>query len=180
MDFLDVLHDKNYKVLKRKKYAKQRATQGFCDADIYSINNWFLSIIPKMIRELKKVNLGIPNYIHMQAYYDNKYKTDMTEEDFICWNDKTPEYKKFLEETSEYGAKKWNSILDEIAFLFDECDDEKCSMQNEYDIEYVDDLGRKRISDKYMAREKEIYKHKAKCKKRALKMFCKYFDDLWW
>ena len=133
-----------------------------------------------MIRELKKVNLGIPNYIHMQAYYDNKYKTDMTEEDFICWNDKTPEYKKFLEETSEYGAKKWNLILDEIAFLFDECDDEKCSMQNEYDIEYVVDLGRKRISDKYMAREKEIDKHKAKCKKRALKMFCKYFDDLWW
>ena len=37
----------------------------------------------------------------------------------------------------------------------------------------------KNILEKYFERENEIDKYKTKCKKEALEMFIKYFDNLW-
>ena len=83
----------------------------------------------------------------------------------------TSDIQKIINNTEKYCNKRWNEILDSMIFLFDECDDAKSSMQNNYDIT-VD-------FDGYKKRQDEIEKYQNKCKKEALKMFCEYFDYLW-
>ena len=64
-----------------------------------------------------------------------------------------------------------------MIFLFDECDDEKCSMNNEYlNSAFKVDMD---ITDKCVKQQSEIDDYQDECKKEALEMFVKYFDSLW-
>ena len=42
------------------KWAYQRATRGYADCDVWSIDIWFLSIIPNMLRDLEGFGNSYP------------------------------------------------------------------------------------------------------------------------
>ena len=203
-------------IFTRHKYKKQRAKWGFCSYDAMDIDVWFLSIMPRMIEYLRNNHVGFPAWIRSEYYEQNKDKLDMTEKEFFAYNpNETKEQEEFKENADNYCNEKWNEILDRMIFLFDECDDEKCTQQNEFREEYyntskkfANEYGKcgeklsppkeasgknktvtshsmrevpeyEEIYYKYYEREEEISNYQEKCKKKALEMFVKYFDNLW-
>lgn len=47
-------------MLQRHKFRKQRSERGYCDADIWDMDCWFLDVIPTMLRQLADDDLGFP------------------------------------------------------------------------------------------------------------------------
>lgn len=153
---------------------KERIEQGFCWWDAYDIDVWFLYIMPRMLEYYKKHNNAFPTKLMEEYYEQNKNNTKMTENEFYSYNpDDTVENKVFKENCDSCCFDKWNEILDRMIFLFDECNDEKCSKKNEY-FEHKNEN-----TEAYFKRQTEIEKYQDKCKKEALELFVKYFDNLW-
>lgn len=188
-DILNV-YNKWYKLGQNKRCARQRARKGFCKRDTYEINSWFLQIMPKMLTYLKEHNVGYPNFVIGEFYDKNKDRIKaISRDDFMNWMHRD-EYKEIYDESSDWCFERWNQILEEMIFKFNECDNEKCSMKNEFeedanrikqahskDLKTLEDQN---ILEKYDIRENEIYYYQKNCKKEALNLFVKYFDDLWW
>ena len=214
-DYLNV-YNKCYSFWENREQAKERATLGFCRRDVWEIDTWFLHIMPRMIEKLRDTHLGFPT-IFIEEYYElNKENISLSKNDFcnyVYYND----YENLYNEVDKWCNNRWIEILNKMVFLFDECNDEKCTMKNEYYEEYLKmrkDFDKKygysgeklrtqeelksdkktgnltnhsmselpeykNMLEKYFEREGEIDKYKTKCKKEALKMFIKYFDNLW-
>lgn len=143
-NYLNV-YDKCYSRLDNKKCAKQRAKKGYCYRDIYSISDWFLHIIPKMLNELNNVRKGYPNQIYIEFYQNNKHKIPMTQNEFV-YGGYDNKYKALFDDASNWCDKKWSEILNKMIFLFNECG-ENCTMTNDYACEYNQAL--KQFSEKY-------------------------------
>ena len=214
-NYLNV-YNKCYSFWENREQAKERATLGFCRRDVWEIDTWFLHIMPRMIEKLRDTHLGFPTIFTEEYYELNKENISLSKNDFcnhVYYND----YENLYNEVDEWCNNRWIEILNKMVFLFDECNDEKCTMKNEYYEEYLKmrkDFDKKygysgeklrtqeelksdkktgnltnhsmselpeykNMLEKYFEREGEIDKYKTKCKKEALKMFIKYFDNLW-
>lgn len=90
--------------------------------------------------------------------------------------------------------EEWTAILNKIAFLFKEIDENTCSMKNEYADKFFEMLTQSSKTDKkwcslittadelrenYYKREQEIFEYKDKCKDEAFDLLKKYFWHLW-
>lgn len=214
-DYLNV-YNKCYSFWENRKQAKERAKLGFCGRDVWEIDTWFLHIMPRMIERLRDHHFGFPTILTEEYYELNKENISLSKNDFcnhVYYND----YENLYNEVDKWCNNRWIEILNKMVFLFDECNDEKCTMKNEYYEEYLKmrkDFDKKygysgeklrtqeelksdkktgnltnhsmselpeykNMLEKYFEREGEIDKYKTKCKKEALKMFIKYFDNLW-
>lgn len=91
---------------KNVKYSWQRITKGYCDKDLWSIDDWFIKIVPDMLQQLKETRHGSPGCLG----------EDYVSEDGIRCNDACHE--------------EWDKILDEMIFLFREMDEETCQKKN--------------------------------------------------
>ena len=193
-----------------RKWKKQRAERDFSDYDVFEIDSWLLKIIPRMIAELVKVNIGAPSFIVEKYLKDNHLnELELTKEQHSKMDDEC--------------FKKWTSILLEMEHTFLEARKETCSYKNKYEDKYskaFDDYlnkygwnGSKIKNNPYIIRNpdgsefheilnspylmekldqyKDIYKlyhveegkieqHINKARKAALEMFIKYFDYLLW
>lgn len=169
------------------KYSWQRITKGYCDRDLWSIDDWFMKIMPDMLEQFKDTRNGSPGCLG--EFYTN--------DDGICCNDSCHE--------------EWDKILNEMIFLFREMNKETCSRKNIFQEEY-DKIWRefeekcgvfgekldkdkqktmtrayfpsdfpeyKEISDKYLEYDMELEKYREECKDKALELFSKYYFHLW-
>ena len=179
------------------KYIYQRARYGYCDSDVWSIDYWFLSIIPGMLEQLKEETNGYPSFTDnpSHAVYGTGRPEDIDDEDM----------------------GKWQSILKDMIFLFNEANEESCTRKNKYEQQYLEaykeyeeKYGRhgeklktqeekereqregviishmmwnlpeyKEISDLYSEEERTISKYRDECKNKGLQLFSKWFWDLW-
>ena len=114
------------------EYKRQRIKRGWCDQDTFSIDVWFLAIVPEMLQYM--------------VDHSNSYPYDMSHEE-------------------------WKITLREMIRLFNECNEESCSMKNEYSI--VDDFSA------WRERELKIIEYRDNCKNQAFELFSKYFFNLW-
>lgn len=78
----------------------------------------------------------------------------------------------------------WDTELERMIYYFTESTDEGCSEKNEYANQYDsiifgDFTDNKNIIDKYFDREEQIDRYKYSMKQKGLKMFSKYFYNLW-
>lgn len=171
------------------KYSWQRMTKGYCDKDLWSIDYWFMKIIPDMLQQFKDTRNGSPSCLGEE--YVN--------EDGISCNDSCHE--------------EWDKILDEMIFLFREMDEEACQRKNIYEEEHLKIfkefeekygiLGQKLadpneksehgirahfpdelpeyqdIEKRYYDYDKELDKYRAECKDKAFALFAKWFYQLW-
>lgn len=121
-----------------RKFRRQRAKKGYADCDLWGIDDWFLNIIPKMLRDLKEYKDSYPTLWQEEWYEHNKERcinAGINDDNFYILetaDDKTEEQEKLSEELSQYQQKTWNDILDRMIFLFEESDEDKCSMKNPY------------------------------------------------
>lgn len=97
------------------KYFIQRGRKGYCDRDLWGIDEWLSDILPKAIREFKKHNYGYPGYGEAKTPKQwNKILSEIAN-GFEAWNkiDKLPlkskRYRKYLAQFNK-GMKlfhKW-------------------------------------------------------------------------
>ena len=170
------------------KYCVQRIRKGYCDADVWDIYGWFLSVMPDMLQELKENHVAYPDPLDGETA-----------------------------STEEEGIRRWESILDRMIFLFREADEDTCTKKNPYDKRYWkaskefkkrygprgeklrtekdreerERTGRNRmytmhdvpeykdISSKWLHAELRLDRYRAGCRKEALELFNRYFDHLW-
>ena len=79
------------------KWAWQRATKGYCDKDLWSIDEWFLSIMPDMLEGFKKTRIGYPG--ELSKAFDDKLDEDTL---------------------NKLGNEMWDKILDDMIRLMKE------------------------------------------------------------
>lgn len=209
-NYLNVYND-TYSKKENKKCAKQRAINGFCKREVWEIDTWFFRIIPRMLEcFIKTKDCSFPVFLKDEFYNTFKDSMPMSQEIFYMGysiNDDEKE-KEIFKKSGDWCYKRWNSILNRMLFLFNECNEETCSKQNQYYDEYmkylklqknktqppnlnVDNSSRllernsqennisKNIFGKFMSRQRELENYRAKCKKEELTMFCKYLYYLW-
>ena len=170
------------------RYSWQRITKGYCDKDLWSIDYWFMSIVPDMLQQFKNTKHGSPGVLG----------EDYIDEDGIRCNDTCHE--------------EWDKILEEMIFLFREMNEETCQkknifeeehrkVQNEFEekygffgekleanieksvgkrIHFPSELSEyKDIEDKYFECEKDLCSYREECKDKAFVLFAKWFYYLW-
>ncbi len=179
------------------KYMHQRIHYGYCDTDVWSIDWWFLSVVPYMLERLRDTTHGYPGEAggNPQALFDSEAPTDTANEDML----------------------KWKAVLTKMAFLFKEAHEETCTKENPYEEEWENAL--KEFSQKYgplgeglrteaekeeekkkgyyrmyglddvpeykeidrlhYEEERSINEYRNKCKEKAMELFNEWFWDLW-
>ncbi len=187
-----------YKRWKRNiKYFYQRIKYGYCDSDVWSIDYWFLNVMPAMLQQLKETSHGYPSSLEGSSHA-------MCEHGIGDAND-------------DEGAKRWEAILSEMIFLLNEANEDKSTRKNKYQKEYekaneefenkygvfgeklltkaekaedkkngtqrvymLGDLPEyKEISDLYFNESRVLGDYRDNCKNKALELFSKWFWDLW-
>lgn len=130
------------------RYMYQRVCYGYCDRDIWMMDDWFLSVIPNMLDELNRTRHGFPSAL-LAAEDENQDK-----------------------EANERGDKEWGRILSEMAHCFREANDRTCTRKNPYKEEW--DKAFWEFSDSYSTQgEKLRTEEEIKEKKRIA-----YFPSL--
>lgn len=176
-------------LLKNIKYSWQRITKGYCDMDLWSIDDWFMGVMPDMLQQFKDTKHGSP--VSLGKDYVN--------ENGILCNDSCHD--------------EWNRILEQMIFLFREMNRDTCQKKNPYEKEHENvweefekkygifgegiemEEGRRKIGrkicfpeelpeykdseDRYYAVEKELTEYREACKNKAFELFSTWFYDLW-
>ena len=139
--------------------AIQRAKKGYCEEDLYIIHDWFLNTVPYMLDEFAEKTIGYPGFL----LAENVHETD---------------YDALMEE--------WRKIIREISFHFHEAK-EPTKEVNQYNEELdkrwmtkEETEEDKKLFDKWVKREHEIESYQEKELRKGMRMFTKYFYDLWW
>jgi len=167
------------------KHVYQRARKGYSFRDLWSIDYWFMEMMPKMLTDFKKNLHGCPAQ-------------------FTTREDRT-EYQDV-----DKGVKDWEDVLDRMIFCFREMNDDTCSMKNEYNDEYFKQLHKPfegkpwkdrfipceeeehkgcyrlntgevepELEENYRKKTLEIEAYKDNMKNEGFKLFSKYFWNLW-
>ena len=154
------------------RHSYQRVKYGYCDRDVWSIDWWFLNVVPNMLEDLRDTTHSYP--VEFANSHNVKKINDKGEPDA--------------------GAQKWDAVLREMIHLFREANKETCSMKNPYQNEYDKYLMQNYDLEKgkqhenkeydalaklYLEEEAEICEYREKCKNKALALFSKWFWDLW-
>lgn len=175
-------------ILRNLKYSWQRVTKGYCDRDLWSIDYWFMNLMPDMLQQFKDTKHGSPSILG----------TEYVNDQGILCNDTCHE--------------EWDKILDQMIFLFKEMNEDTCQKTNPYLIEYENVLkefeekygtfgekletsktgkfGRvlhfpgempeyKDIEENYHAEENALNQYREECKNQAFELFSKWFHYLW-
>lgn len=173
----------------------ERIWRGYCDHDIFSIDYWFLGLMPTMLEDFKDHLHGCPvapDYPSHAVFLDEKEK-------------------------SNEAMKEWQGVLDRMIFLMKEAGEETCSRKNPYedDFDQINEEFQERYGafgeklctekekvdsksgrgtvwhmaheipeykptwDNYMKEESRLAQYRQECKDEALALFSKWFYSLW-
>jgi hypothetical protein len=152
---LDFPHDLYYNI----KYAYQRVIRGWSDRDTWSIDYHLSTIIPEMMRHLKKVKHGIPTKCFEDPFSDT-----------------------YSKEAEEKAIAKWDEILDTIIYTFDtyklisehnlimaKDEEEKKSMQK-----FCDNMNKKYPGQYRLMTDVEVERYE-----QGWKYFQEYWGSFW-
>lgn len=149
--------------LKNKiKFTMQRATKGFCDEDLYSIDYWLINIFPKMLGEFSECTCSYPNNAEQLKEEVSKMPKYWLELQKPIINKIGKKY------DCEYNLTEpmrcWLLIILRLKYCFKMCNE----WNKKYDY-YRENKEYEFINDKVNENKKE-----------AFYLFEKYFFDLWW
>lgn len=165
------------------KHAYQRVTKGYSYRDLWNIDYWFLTVVPKMLQEFSEIKyIGIPGSLVAKIEAEHPEMTP--------------------DERDELAVNTWRYTCKQIAHLLSEGLEPK-EQVNEYENEYWgwDDIKKERkyglkedenkeftfttnsdaeLEKKYLDRAYEIEEYREKQLKKGLKMFSENLEKLWW
>lgn len=167
----------------------QRIQKGYCYKDLWNMDNWFLKVVPDMLKEYKETRCGSPGCLG----------EDYTNEEGVVCNDTRHE--------------EWDKILDKMIFLFHEADESVCSRKNplkdktnqiyeefrqKYGLfgeklqteEEKSAVGSmlhapselpeyKETMNEYYEENRKLEEYRNKCKNEAFELFSEWFWSLW-
>ena len=138
----------------------QRATRGWANRDVWSLNSYFLEILPDMLKHLRENAYGYPG--------DDEFPT------FESWIAYLEEMETHFRNANEEQTVQVNEF--EKEYMSYPTGFKKC--ENSRLLEYInyapEDLG-----EKWFAREMEINAWREEELKKGLEMFQKSFWALW-
>ena len=120
------------RLLENRKYQKERERKGYCEKDLWNIEEWFFNIIPNMLKSLLEDKIGYPLFLQDEFYELNKNRIGDIKKLRNC-NELGIELR---EEMDEYCINRYKEIVNRIIYLFNESSKDKCSYKNKYEDEF--------------------------------------------
>ena len=189
-----------------RKWKKERAEYGFSIHDTFELDTWFYFIIPEMVKVIRDNKYGMPGFLFIERYFNEHKELPISYEDYCNNIDSDDEV---IKKIGDELLKEHNNMLDSMIHAFNESMIDYCSLKNEYERDYykafdefekeydifgkrntntnnrqfisMSDIDKyKDIYNKYYNREKEIEEYCDDNKKKALELFVKNIDLLWW
>lgn len=161
---------------KRIKWFFQRGWRGYADCDTWDFHSYLCKVIPGGLKQLAEENVGCPRDLY-DCPEENKNKTVVDCE--AC--------KKLRGEC--VACHKWTEILNEIASGFerylDEVLDDGIGDRLYKDRKFEKTEGqllprtKPKITDEEWKQYEEDYKKEEEEIKKTIKLFGKYFGNLW-
>lgn len=122
----------------------QRGRYGVALSDSWDMDKWFSCVIPYLMRNLKENLHGCPNR--------------------FCYNENGEEI------SLEEAMKKWENVLERIAFCFEESNEEKSTY---VELANIDE------EEKWIEKEMARFKYRNNMKNEAFDLIKEYYWDLW-
>ena len=143
----------------------QRATKGYCYTDLWSMDDWFLSIFPKMLRELAEKHYAYPGVEPFE-----------TSEKWEAWLIKMAEQLEYCasdpDEENEYD-EPFYKMCEERRYT-STSSDETITISYDYSNEES-----KELRDKYFERGKELTEARQKLLEETMTELGLHFRCLW-
>ena len=98
------------------RFIIQRVKYGYCDSDVWSIDYWFLTVMPGMLKQLKDTTHSYPDFCGNTSHA--LFGTGKSDD------------------VDNAGMKKWDDILSEMIFLLNESNEDTCTKKNKYEEDY--------------------------------------------
>ena len=184
-------HRKHEVIWKRPRMYKedivciyQRLRYGYCYRDTWSIDQWFVTVVPNMLHDLRVNCHGYPGYFegleeeNVKKWNQILYRMESL---FREANEETCHRKNPYEEEHDQAQQEFN----EKYGVFGEklkTEEEKAEERKKHssricmlgDVpEYAE------ISDKWLAAERELHEYREECLKKGMALMTKYFWNLW-
>ena len=174
---------------KNIKYAYQRVKYGYCDKDVWNIDDWFLSIVPNMLEDLRTTSHWDP-----ETQLEPDAGEISSKESPQKWNDILSEMEYLLRESSEVTCSKKNQYEPRVAIVRDEFSKkygdfgEKLRTSKEikqdeekkvFTMHFPDELPEnKELWALYLEEERKLQEYRQQCRQKGLSLFQKWFDYL--
>ena len=133
------------------RWKNERAKNGYCSYDIGDIDFWFVELMPRMLRDLKRDTMGYPcdEDLYLECYEAHKDELEgVNQEEFMSMVPLIDQGEKY----HEWCSGRWKEILEEMAVAFE-------NVQKAWDD--------------------GDYENLENIKDRAIEMFRKHFFSLW-
>ena len=138
-----------------RKWKKERAEYGFSIHDTFELNTWFYFIIPEMVKVIRDNKYGMPGFLFIERYFNLHKELPISYEDYCNNIDSDDEV---IKKISDDLLNEHNKTLDLIIYTFNESMEDTCSLNDKTNIE------------EYLEENK----------RKALELFVKNIDLLWW
>lgn len=157
------------------KCAWQRANKGYCYRDLWSIDSWFMRIMPEMIREYKKNKHGYPSRFKSEEEWDKILDTII-----LHFREANAETTSFI---NKYDEGYYKKVLPIWIEQFKDSEKE-LSDTGYYTVQSIQDMNVleeiKKLDENHYSEYRKKQEYMRINKEKALELFVKYFDDLWY
>ena len=184
-------HMKHEPILKRLSMYKedliciyQRLRYGYCYRDAWSIDQWFLTVVPNIIHDLRINSHGYPgSFEGLEEENIRKWDRILRRMEFLFReaNEGTCRKKNRYEEEHELAQEefiaKYGMFGEKLKTEEDLAREKREHTLRLYTMSDVPEYAE--ISEKWLVSEGELRKYRDQCLRRGMELMTKYFWNLW-
>lgn len=152
------------------KYAYQRATKGFCAQDVWDIDTFHTDLMIEMLTAFKKDNNGYPAIFSNEPNGEQKWNNIIDEIilHFTNYRNADTSYNEF--------KNKYFTLLDK----YTECgiNEQGMHYQKVHNENFTDE--ERKLQENYHQKVKDIESYKQQELEAGMKLFTKWYQNLWW
>ncbi len=159
------------------KWAWQRATRGYCERDLWSVSDWFLSTLPNMLEDAKTACIGYP--VELEEREWNEILSQLTfllreANENTC--SKVNPYKEEYHRISEEFREKYGELGEKLMSDEDKKKEKETGYSKLYLPSHLPEY--KEICALFSEEERKLNGYREQCKNEALELFSKWFYNL--
>ena len=151
------------------KWARQRVRRGYSDYDVGDIDVWFDSIVPDMLLDFKNNIIGYPMRLQYEYYEEHKNEIGVPFEDLLAYPNGSSSLCGEWHRMDDACRQRWKSLIEEMRFLFLEANEDTCTKYPFYETDRCE----------YSQKFDEIDNYRNECRRKAIALFCEWFEYLW-
>ena len=162
----------------------QRLRYGYCYRDVWSIDSWFVTVVPNMIHDLRINSHGYPGYFTgTEEGNVRKWNRILKRMEFLfreaneeTCRRKNP-YQDAHDEAMAAFTRQYGMFGEKLKTKEEKEQEKKKGFSRMYTMSDVPEY--KEISDQWLAAENELTTYRDRCMKEGMKLFARYFWNLW-